>query len=60
MKEVGIEGGIEITTLSDIPSDGSGLGSSSAITVGLLHALYNYKKLGLVIYIFGELLDVRR
>lgn len=45
MKEVGIEGGIEITTLSDIPSEGSGLGSSSAITVGLLHALYNYKNI---------------
>jgi D-glycero-alpha-D-manno-heptose-7-phosphate kinase len=31
--------GVEITTLADIPSNGSGLGSSSAVTVGLLHAL---------------------
>tara|TARA_B100001250_G_scaffold376067_1_gene364109 strand:+ start:17493 stop:18458 length:966 start_codon:yes stop_codon:yes gene_type:complete len=45
LKEVGINGGIEITTLSDIPSEGSGLGSSSAITVGLLNAFYNYKNI---------------
>ncbi|MEK9789292.1 MAG: GHMP kinase, partial [Candidatus Woesearchaeota archaeon] len=43
--ETGITHGIEITTLSDIPSEGSGLGSSSAITVGLLNALYNYKNI---------------
>ncbi len=30
----GIRGGVEITTLADIPSAGSGLGSSSAVTVG--------------------------
>jgi D-glycero-alpha-D-manno-heptose-7-phosphate kinase len=45
LKEVGITSGIEITTLSDIPSAGSGLGSSSAITVGLLNAFYNYKNI---------------
>ena len=28
--------------LADIPSTGSGLGSSSTLTVGLLNALYNY------------------
>jgi D-glycero-alpha-D-manno-heptose-7-phosphate kinase len=33
---------VEITTLADIPSTGSGLGSSSAVTVGLLHALFSY------------------
>lgn len=38
----GIRGGLEITTLADIPSAGSGLGSSSAVTVGLLHALFTY------------------
>jgi D-glycero-alpha-D-manno-heptose-7-phosphate kinase len=38
----GITGGVEITTLADIPSSGSGLGSSSAVTVGLLHALFAY------------------
>jgi len=42
MKKVGIERGVEITTLADVPSEGSGLGSSSSVTVGLLNALYNY------------------
>jgi D-glycero-alpha-D-manno-heptose-7-phosphate kinase len=39
----GVENGVEITTLADVPSEGSGLGSSSTVTVGLLHALYSYK-----------------
>src|SRR5688572_12521986 len=39
---LGVEGGIEITSIADIPSKGSGLGSSSAFTVGLLHALHAY------------------
>jgi D-glycero-alpha-D-manno-heptose-7-phosphate kinase len=39
----GIRGGVEITTLADIPSAGSGLRSSSAVTVGLLHALFAYQ-----------------
>ena len=43
MKITGVEKGIEITTLADIPSEGSGLGSSSSITVGLLHAFYTYQ-----------------
>jgi D-glycero-alpha-D-manno-heptose-7-phosphate kinase len=40
---VGIEGGIEIASMADIPSRGTGLGSSSSFTVGLLHALYGFK-----------------
>ena len=32
--------GIEITSISDIPSSGTGLGSSSTYTVGLLNSLY--------------------
>lgn len=40
----GISSGIEIVITSDIPTKGSGLGSSSALTVGLLNALYAYKK----------------
>jgi D-glycero-alpha-D-manno-heptose-7-phosphate kinase len=40
---VGIDGGIEIASMADIPSKGSGLGSSSAYTVGLLNALYAYR-----------------
>jgi D-glycero-alpha-D-manno-heptose-7-phosphate kinase len=43
LKKVGIRNGIEITTIADIPSKGTGLGSSSAITVGLLNALYAFK-----------------
>jgi D-glycero-alpha-D-manno-heptose-7-phosphate kinase len=42
MKLVGVEKGIEITTLADIPAQGTGLGSSSTVTVGLLNALYAY------------------
>lgn len=37
-----IQSGIEITTMGDIPA-GSGLGSSSAVTVGALHAMYVYR-----------------
>lgn len=40
---VGIEGGIEIASMADIPSKGSGLGSSSSYTVGLLNALFAYR-----------------
>ncbi len=43
MLMTGVTGGVEITTLADIPSAGSGLGSSSAVTVGLLHALFAYR-----------------
>jgi D-glycero-alpha-D-manno-heptose-7-phosphate kinase len=43
MRKVGITTGVEISTMADIPSEGSGLGSSSSVTVGLLHALYTYK-----------------
>jgi D-glycero-alpha-D-manno-heptose-7-phosphate kinase len=39
---LGLKGGIEITTIADIPSGGTGLGSSSSFTVSLLHALYAY------------------
>ena len=40
MRMTGVTKAVEITTIADIPSKGSGLGSSSAITVGLLHALH--------------------
>jgi D-glycero-alpha-D-manno-heptose-7-phosphate kinase len=43
MYMTGVRSGVEITTLADIPSAGSGLGSSSAVTVGLLHALFAYR-----------------
>lgn len=40
---VGVDRGIEIASMADIPSKGSGLGSSSSYTVGLLNALYAYR-----------------
>lgn len=44
LKKLGIGGGIEITSIADIPSHGTGLGSSSSFTVGLLNALQAYQK----------------
>lgn len=43
MRMTGVEKGVEITLLSDVPSSGSGLGSSSSFTVGLLNALHMYQ-----------------
>jgi len=42
LRKAGIVQGVEITTMGDIPSAGSGLGSSSTVTVGTLQALYTY------------------
>ncbi len=42
LRKTGITQGVEISTMADIPSEGSGLGSSSTVTVGLLHAMYAY------------------
>jgi D-glycero-alpha-D-manno-heptose-7-phosphate kinase len=38
-----IDGGIEIVSISDIPSEGTGLGSSSSFLVGLLNALHAWR-----------------
>jgi D-glycero-alpha-D-manno-heptose-7-phosphate kinase len=43
LKLTGIEGGVEITSISDIPSEGTGLGSSSAYAVGLLNAFHAHE-----------------
>lgn len=43
MRKTGIYEGVEITTLADVPSGGTGLGSSSSITVGLLNAMYAHQ-----------------
>lgn len=51
MRKVGLRSGVEIATMADIPSEGSGLGSSSVVTVGVLHALYAY---------MGELVTAER
>lgn len=51
MRKTRVDHGVEVTTLADIPSTGSGLGSSSSVTVGLLNALYAYQ---------GELVTAER
>lgn len=43
MKYTGADNGIEIVSIADIPARGTGLGSSSSYTVGLLKALYAYQ-----------------
>lgn len=43
LKMLGITKGIEICFLGDIPTEGTGLGSSSSVTVGVLNALHSYK-----------------
>jgi len=42
LRMTGVSQGVEITTMGDIPSAGSGLGSSSTVTVGTLQALYAF------------------
>jgi D-glycero-alpha-D-manno-heptose-7-phosphate kinase len=42
IRHTGLTSGLEVTSIADIPS-GTGLGSSSSFTVGLLHALYAYQ-----------------
>ena len=49
--KTGISQSIEIATMGDIPSQGSGLGSSSTVTVGALHAMHTYN---------GELVTAER
>jgi len=42
LAELGLNGGVEITSTADIPAKGTGLGSSSSYTVGLLSALHAF------------------
>ena len=43
LRLTGVHEGIEITSISDIPSSGTGMGSSSTYAVGLLNALHAYQ-----------------
>jgi D-glycero-alpha-D-manno-heptose-7-phosphate kinase len=43
MRTAGVPRGVEVVTLADVPSHGTGLGSSSSVTVGVLNALYAYQ-----------------
>ena len=43
LKLMGVSGGLEISSMADIPSAGTGLGSSSSYTVGLLNALNAFR-----------------
>jgi D-glycero-alpha-D-manno-heptose-7-phosphate kinase len=43
LRKTGIRKRVEIATMGDIPSSGSGLGSSSTVTVGLLNAMFTYQ-----------------
>ena len=43
MRVTGVTRGIEIHAVADIPGEGTGLGSSSSMTVGLLQALYAFR-----------------
>lgn len=43
LKLTGITSGVDISSISDVPAEGSGLASSSAYVVGVLNALHAYK-----------------
>ena len=43
LRLTGIESGVEIITIADIPGRGTGLGSSSSVTVGLLNAMHSFQ-----------------
>lgn len=43
MRATGVTEALEIHSIADIPGEGTGLGSSSTLTVGLLNALYAYR-----------------
>jgi len=45
LKHFKIFNNIELCSFSDVPTKGTGLGSSSTFTVGVLNAIYNYLRL---------------
>lgn len=56
MGHFGVNGGVEVVTVSDIPGEGSGLGSSSALMVGLVTAFRKWEKMPLNLHptVFAE------
>ena len=55
LKEFSVKGNVEICSFSDVPTKGTGLGSSSTFTVGLVNALYAAKVLKCSRYDIAEL-----
>ncbi len=43
LRTAGLRRKIEVVTIADVPSRGTGLGSSSAVTIGVLNALFAYQ-----------------
>lgn len=43
LRTAGLPRKVEIVTIADVPSEGTGLGSSSAVTVGVLNAVFAYQ-----------------
>lgn len=43
LRFMGMKGGLQLLSITEVPSQGTGLGSSSSFTVGLLNALHAWK-----------------
>jgi len=43
LRRTGLSGGLDVLTLADVPGEGTGMGSSSAVLVGLLNAFHAYR-----------------
>jgi D-glycero-alpha-D-manno-heptose-7-phosphate kinase len=43
LRRTGLARGLDVLTLADVPGGGTGMGSSSAVTVGLLNAFHAYR-----------------
>jgi D-glycero-alpha-D-manno-heptose-7-phosphate kinase len=54
MKLLGLKGGVEIVSLSDVPSN-SGLGTSSSFTVGMISAISTYQKIAMTKHEIAEM-----
>jgi len=43
LRRTGLTNGLDVLTLADVPGGGTGMGSSSAVTVGLLNAFHAFR-----------------